>query len=435
MDYRKNSEMSEIIDVRKKLEMSEKMSEIQNTDIKLPKDWRWVRLGEVCEKPQYGYTTSAEYNAVGPKFLRITDIQNGEVNWDSVPYCRCENEVDRYLLKTGDILFARTGGTTGKSYLIPKTPDKAIFASYLIRVRTGNNLFPEYLYQFLQSAMYWEQVEANKRGGAQPNMNATLLSNVILPLPSLQEQKLISKTIKELMHEVERARTACEKQLKAAKALPAAYLREVFESEEAKKWDRKKLGDLCEIKGGKRLPRGYEFAKDKTSYPYIRVVDMQGGSIKMQDLKYMTPRVRNAISKYTISADDVYISIAGTIGLVGIIPRELDGSNLTENAAKIVIKDKAILNRDYLWLFLISDNGQQLIKERINLVGQPKLALFRIKTILIPFPTLIEQKRIAVELKEKMTQVENLQSTIKNQQSALNTLPQAILRKAFRGEL
>jgi len=113
---------------------------------KLPEGWKWVRLGEVCEKPQYGYTASAEDKEVGPRLLRITDIQNREVNWDRVPYCRCATEIDKYLLKSSDILIARTGGTTGKSYLITEVPTKTIFASYLIRVRTGHYLIPEYLY-------------------------------------------------------------------------------------------------------------------------------------------------------------------------------------------------------------------------------------------------------------------------------------------------
>ena len=99
-----------------------------------------MKLGEVCEKPAYGYTASAEHKGVGPKFLRITDIQNGKVDWNRVPYCRYNDALEKYLLKSGDILFARTGATTGKSYHITETPSKTIFASYLIRVRTGNDL-------------------------------------------------------------------------------------------------------------------------------------------------------------------------------------------------------------------------------------------------------------------------------------------------------
>jgi len=92
----------------------------------LPEDWRWVKLGEVCEKPTYGYTASAEHKEVGPKFLRITDIQNGKVDWARVPYCRDNEGLEKYLLKSGDVLFARTGATTGKSYLITETPPKRL---------------------------------------------------------------------------------------------------------------------------------------------------------------------------------------------------------------------------------------------------------------------------------------------------------------------
>jgi type I restriction enzyme S subunit len=196
----------------------------------LPEGWRWVRLGEVCEKPEYGYTASADDKPVGPRLLRITDIQNGRVEWDRVPYCRIENENDKYL-NLGDILIARTGGTTGKSYLISDLPHKTVFASYLIRVRTKPDLIPEYLYLFLQTAMYWKQVEAHKRGGAQPNMNATLLSNIVLPFPSLSEQKRITAKLQELMHEVERARAACEKELEVINALPQSILRKAFKGE------------------------------------------------------------------------------------------------------------------------------------------------------------------------------------------------------------
>jgi len=196
------------------------------------------------------------------------------------------------LLKTGDILFARTGGTTGKSYFISELPTKTIFASYLIRVRTGNELFQEYLYQFLQSDIYWRQVEFNKRGGAQPNMNATLLSDVILPIPPLPEQKRIVSILQELMQEVERAQAACEKQLEAAKALPAAYLREAFESEGAKKWKRKKLGEVCEIITGS-TPR----SDDPTNWN--------------GDIYWATPNDMGRLAKFTIEDTERKITEKG----------------------------------------------------------------------------------------------------------------------------
>jgi len=142
--------------------------------------WDFRLVEELCEKPQYGYTESAQTERVGPKFLRITDIQNGMVNWDTVPYCACD-DVDKYRIQSGDILFARTGATTGKSFLVRECPE-AVFASYLIRLRLKPGLEPEYLYWFFQSPQYWAQVYEEKKGSAQANMNGQKLSNVVVPV-------------------------------------------------------------------------------------------------------------------------------------------------------------------------------------------------------------------------------------------------------------
>lgn len=192
----------------------------------------WTRLGEVCEQPQYGYTAPATQRDTGTKYLRITDIQDSHVNWDSVPHCEISaHETEKYLLTHGDIVFARTGATTGKSFLIEDAP-RAVFASYLIRVRPlADALLPEYLYAFLQSPGYWAQVEAGKRGGAQPNMNASLLAKVLLPVPSLSDQQHIATHLSNLMPDIARARAAAQAQLDAINALPAVYLRRAFNGE------------------------------------------------------------------------------------------------------------------------------------------------------------------------------------------------------------
>ena len=151
--------------------------------------WSEARVGDFCEVPQYGYTESATTEPIGPRFLRITDIQNGRVNWDTVPYCSCPNP-HSYLLKESDILFARTGATTGKSFLIRDCPE-AVFASYLIRLRVRNTVTPEYLYRYFQSPSYWTQVIEEKKGTGQPNVNGKKLANIRVPIPPLAEQRRI----------------------------------------------------------------------------------------------------------------------------------------------------------------------------------------------------------------------------------------------------
>jgi len=178
---------------------------LQDTPIgPLPAHWRVTRLGEVAEEPQYGYTTSAIHEPIGPKFLRITDIQNDRVHWPSVPYCIIEEDLlAKYRLQKSDILFARIGATTGKTYLVRKCP-KAVFASYLIRVRTqADQLLPEYLYFFTHTSQYWHQINAAKGGRLKQGINIPILTALRLPLPPLDEQREIARILQTVDRKIE----------------------------------------------------------------------------------------------------------------------------------------------------------------------------------------------------------------------------------------
>ncbi|MCD4737998.1 MAG: restriction endonuclease subunit S [Anaerolineae bacterium] len=152
-------------------------------------NWKIARVGDFCAKPQYGYTESATSQPIGPRFLRITDIQNGQVNWDTVPFCNCPAP-EKYLLRENDILFARTGATTGKSFLIKQCPE-AVFASYLIRLRVKKWVTPEYLYLYFQSPSYWSQIIEQKKGTGQANVNGRKLADIQVPIAPEEEQRRI----------------------------------------------------------------------------------------------------------------------------------------------------------------------------------------------------------------------------------------------------
>jgi len=196
----------------------------------LPSGWRAHPLRELRKSIEYGLSKPAVRNAVGPKFVRITDIQDGSVDWGSVPYCECnKQEASSCKLQSGDMLFARTGATTGKSYLISNPPD-AVFASYLIRVQcNADRVLPEYLYAFFQSPLYWKAIGKNARGGAQAGFNATMLGDMVVPLPpTLNDQASIANEFKEHSLVTQHIKNAAGHQLEAISALPAATLREFF---------------------------------------------------------------------------------------------------------------------------------------------------------------------------------------------------------------
>ncbi len=150
-------------------------------DANLSKGWKIKSVSEISDKPQYGYTQSASNEPIGPKFLRISDIQDRSVNWNEVPYCECNvKDLAKYRLQKGDLVFARSGATTGKTYLV-QDPPEAVFASYLIRLQIQEFALPEYVYWFFQSPYYWQQI--TPRGAAQPNVNAQVLGSLRLPIP------------------------------------------------------------------------------------------------------------------------------------------------------------------------------------------------------------------------------------------------------------
>ena len=167
-------------------------------------------------------------------------------------------------------------------------------------------------------------------------------------------------------------------------------------------WKWTKLGEMVTVLGGKRIPAGKKLTKNDTGHVYIRVSDMKGNTVSTNDLQYVPEDIYLGISRYIINKDDIYITVAGTIGRVGKIPPELDGANLTENADRIVFNR---INQDWLIWCLSSPIAQNQIHDATTQVGQPKLAIKRIEELLIPLPPLTEQKRIVERLENLMQNI------------------------------
>jgi len=192
-------------------------------------NWETAKISDFCESPQYGYTASATTEPIGPKMLRITDIQDGKVNWNTVPFCDC-SEPEKYLLQVNDILFARTGATTGKSFLIKDCP-VTVFASYLIRLRIRDTVTPDYLYKYFQSPSYWKQVRDEKEGTGQPNVNGKKLSNIKVPIPTPDEQHHIVAYLDDLQSKVDELRRLQSEGERELSALMPSILDRAFKGE------------------------------------------------------------------------------------------------------------------------------------------------------------------------------------------------------------
>ena len=193
------------------------------------------------------------------------------------------------------------------------------------------------------------------------------------------------------------------------------------------------IGSLADVKGGKRLPKGKSLIEEKTNHPYIRVTDFKDQSVNMSKVKFIDEDTFSSIKNYTISCKDIYVSIAGSIGKVGVVPDELDDANLTENAAKITNING--VSKEYLLYTLLTDLAQEQMDRATVSTTQAKLALCRIETVCIPLAPIAEQKRIVdtiVDLFADLDKaVENAQTIIEGYEIRKN----AVLYQAFNGEL
>ena len=271
-------------------------------------------------------------------------------------------------------------------------------------------------------------------------MNAQDLKNSILQLAiqgKLVEQRKEEGTAKELVEKIkqEKKRLIKEKIIKKETALDELTDEEIpFDI--PGNWQWVKLGEIVSVNGGKRIPAGRSLTDEDTGYKYIRVADMKNGSILLDDIKYIPHDIYPKIKNYTISKDDIYITVAGTIGQVGLVPEELDNANLTENADKLVIYFNF---KEFMYYMLSSNFIQYQIKEHTTKVGQPKLAIKRIKELIIPLPPLEEQKRIVEKIDELMPYVDKYDVAYSEVEELNKKFPEdmqkSILQYAIQGKL
>ena len=388
--------------------------------------WPTKKLVDVCELQRGSEPGSRTYNEKreGIRFIRVADVSKQRT---SPIWTTGKNLV---ICKKDDILMTFDGSPG----VVFRGIEGAISSGIrIIKSKNNKELLDDFLFYVLQTESVQNTVKKYTIGVSIQHASGSIL-HIEIPLPPLKIQKRIVARIEKLFEKIDKAKELRQKAQEETEQIFLSALQGIFSKTE-KKYPKKEIKDFAMVKGGKRLPKGAKFSDTETEYPYIRVVDFEDFSVDTLNLKYIPKETQQKISRYIILKDDVYISIAGTIGLVGTIPDNLSGVNLTENAAKIVFKDKRIIDKKYLVYYLASSYGKIEIDKRTNKVGQPKLALMRIETIKIPLPPLSEQKKIVAYLDGLREKVEKLKQLQQNQSEELTELKQSILDKAFKGKL
>ena len=331
--------------------------------------------------------------------------------------------------------------------ILPKIEGKLITAVDICWIAPSSYFNQEFMMYQLLSPAFQNKVNKLTSGSTRKRISKGNLTSIELFLPPLEEQSRIAAKIAQLFALLRKVESSTQQYAKLQTLLkskvldlamrgklvkqdpndePASVLLEKIKAEKEKlvkegkikkskplppitddekpfdipdSWEWVRLGELVDVKGGKRVPKGSQLKDIQDYKPYIRVSDMKHGTINTSKLKYATKSIYEQIHNYFISSEDIYFSIAGTIGKVGEIPQFLDGALLTENASKLVLFDDNKIKKDYLIIVL----GSELIKLQhrkvLSRVTQPKLALSKLKNTIIPFPPLSEQNLITKKIR------------------------------------
>jgi len=434
----------------------------------IPEHWQIVKLKSITENIQYGYTESSSKENIGPKFLRITDIQDNKVEWNDVPFCKIDNEIkSKYLLKDGDLVFARTGATVGKSFLIKGAIPEAVFASYLIRVRVNLKIDEKYLSYFFQSPNYWNQITEGQVGIGQPNVNGTKLGQLNITIAPLEEQLAIVSKIEELLSDLENGKQQLLTAQQHLKVYRQSLLKAAFEGKLSLNCDSFDLCDKDDFKkealnhnnqnthtnqGSDNLPKGWRWvklgdvclnveygsstkSKKEGKTPVLRMGNIQKGIFDWTDLVYSDDDIE--ISKYLLKKNDVLFNRTNSAELVGKTaiykgerPAIFAGYLIRIN------RIESMIDANYLTYYLNTLAAKQYGNSiRSFGVNQSNINGTKLKTYPIPLPTLVEQQQIVDALESKLTVCDKIEETIKEALLKSESLRQSILKKAFEGKL
>lgn len=415
----------------------------------IPDNWAWSRLGDLF--------TILRGGSPRPIKSFLTNDENG-INWikigDTDPNSKYITKTEEKIIPEGlkksravhigDFVLSNSM-SFGRPYILKI--NGAVHDGWLIISDYDQVFNKDFLYYLLLSSFVKKQFSIAATGSTVKNLNRERVANTIGVIPPLEEQKRIVAKIEKLMPlvdeyaesynrlqkidnefedklkqsvlqyamegklikqdpndepaselikkiETEKAELIKEGKIKKSKKLPAVTDDEKpFDIPDSWEWVR--LGIISEVRGGKRVPRGMKLSETSSYCPYIRVTDMENNSVAQETLRYATKKIYEEISRYIITSEDVYFSIAGTIGKVGIVPCNLSGALLTENAARLT---PYYINKKFMVYLLSSPIVKNQHRKILSKVAQPKLSLIKLKRTIVPLPPLEEQKRIVLKI-------------------------------------
>ena len=402
----------------------------------MPEGWVWTTVNTIAKSILYGVSESAKTNGKY-RLLRITDIQNNSVQWDSVPYTDFDaNKAESYLLSDGDILFARTGATVGKSYLVRGLREEAIYASYLIRVQTYDAVLPQYVKFYFESGYYWEQIVQESVGVGQPNVNGTILGNLNIPIPPIHEQSRIVSELSKWMgiiDVIEQGKINLKTVIKEAKSKildlaihgklvpqnpadePASeLLKRINPKAEAtcdngqygkipQNWSVSILGSLFEHNTGKALNSSNN---EGVMLQYLTTSNVYWDTFDLSVIKQMLFK-DSELERCTVRKGDLLVCEGGDVGRAAIW--DYDYNICIQNHLHRLRPKIDLSVRFYLYVLKYLKDNNMIGGKGIGLLG---LSTNELHKLLFPLPPLPEQHRIVAKIEELFSKLDQIEKSL-----------------------
>ena len=391
----------------------------------LPAGWKWVKLGDVSGiKNGYAFDSGRFSNDTGFPLIRIRDLKTDD------PSVFFQGDYsDEYLVNPGELLIGMDGEFRCYRWAGPI----ALQNQRVCRLLPNMSLIdPDFLYYSIND--YLVAIENQTAFTTVKHISSRQIQNINLPLPPLEEQKRIAAVLNEQMAAVDKAKKAAEERLAAAKALPDAYLREVFEGEEAKEWPVGKLSELSSriTKGESPGWQGYGYQSDGVRY--IKSENVGSGKFLDEPRTFISDAFDEKLIRSSLKPGDVLMNITGaSIGRACVVSNNLGRANVSQNVAVVTTDDN--LSPSYLLAFIMSPEHQLRIKATEKATARPSISLTDIGNYRIPLPRPDEQNQIVSELEDKLAAVKLAEESIQQELETIEAMPAALLRKAFSGEL
>jgi type I restriction enzyme S subunit len=397
--------------------------------------WPAKTLGEVCEFRGGGTPSKSierywhgDIPWVSPKDMKF-DVVSDSI--DHISREAIESSATSIIPKDSVLMVVRSG-ILARTIPIAVTGRDLTINQDLKALCPNGAIDTKFLYYLLHSRME-DLLSMVSRGATVHRLTTEQIRSLAFRLPPRPQQKQIVRVLDGAVDGIATARSNAERNVRNALAVFDSYLQSIFR-QRGTGWVETTLGDIAQVKGGKRVPKGHKLLVERTKFPYLRVTDFNdSGSIDMSDLRYVSVEVRREIKNYVISSTDMYLSIAGTIGKTGIIPKELDGANLTENACRLVFRP-GISNR-FVYYFTRTTDFAEQAGLNTRTAAQPKLALSRLSTIRLGVPSLTEQESLADKFDSLRGETQQLQSIYHRKLAALEGLRKSVMHQAFTGGL